>query len=554
MSKFKEYIKLAGSEKAAPKANRSGTINPNEIIDVTVRIRRKKSIDPKELVKGKVISHKEYNDTYGASADDIKTVQDFARQFNLTTVTTDVGRRSVILKGRLRDFESAFQVSSSAYVDEKGVTFRGRTGNINIPAELKDIVQGVFGLDNRPVAHPMFKVAKTAKGTFKPHDATPGSVTPPGLASDYGFTPGTGAGQCIGIIELGGGFVASDLQNYFTSVGITNPPTVTAQSVDNGANSPSTPDSADGEVMLDIEVAGSVAPGANIVVYFTPNTDQGFLDAITTAVHDETNKPSVISVSWGSAEVNWTPQALDNFNAAFQSASLLGVTICIASGDAGSSDGVQDGCVHVDFPASSPYVLACGGTSCQISDNTITSETVWNDASDSAGGGGVSEYFALPDYQQNANVPASLNAVNSVNSSNSGNFKGRGVPDIAGDADPNTGYQVIVDGQSCVIGGTSAVAPLMAGLIAVSNQVNNARAGFINPLLYAVSGQNYCRAITQGNNITTSTGLGYNAGSGWNACAGWGVMFTVPYANVTPPAAGGNAKPKGGAAAQSKKA
>jgi len=289
-------------------------------------------------------------------------------------------------------------------------------------------------------------------------------------------------------------------------------PSVKAVAVDGGKNSPSTADGADGEVMLDIEVAGSVAPGANIVVYFTPNTDQGFLDAITQAIHDTQNKPSVISISWGSAEVNWTQQALDNFNEAFKTASALGVSICVAAGDSGSRDGETDGKVHVDFPASSPYVLACGGTKLSVSGNQITSEVVWHESSDSASGGGVSTYFPLPDYQTNANVPLELDT----------QFKGRGVPDVAADADPDTGYKVLVDGQEMVIGGTSAVAPLMAGLIALINEKSGKPAGFINPQIYA--DPSLCRDITSGNNKTTSANSGYTAGEGWDACTGLGVL------------------------------
>ncbi len=257
--------------------------------------------------------------------------------------------------------------------------------------------------------------------------------------------------------------------------------------------------------MLDIEVAGAVAPGATIAVYFAPNTDQGFLDAITKAIHDTVNKPSVVSISWGSAEVNWTQQALDNFNEAFKTAASLGVTICIAAGDSGSRDGETDGKVHVDFPASSPYALACGGTKLEVSNNTITAETVWNESNDSASGGGVSSYFPLPDYQANAGVPLEVDT----------QFKGRGVPDVAADADPDTGYKVLVDGQQMVIGGTSAVAPLMAGLIALLNEQNKTPSGFIHPTIYANPG--LCRDITSGDNKTTSAGTGYTAGPGWDA-------------------------------------
>jgi kumamolisin len=264
--------------------------------------------------------------------------------------------------------------------------------------------------------------------------------------------------------------------------------------------------------MLDIEVAGAVSPDASIVVYFAPNTDRGFLDAITAAVHDANNSPSVISISWGSAENQWTTQALQSFNDAFSAAATVGVTICVAAGDQGSADSQADGKAHADFPASSPFVLACGGTKITVKGTTIKSEVVWHESSDSATGGGVSDVFPLPDYQKRAGVPPSAST----------GFKGRGLPDVAADADPRTGYNVLVDGQAMVIGGTSAVAPLMAGLIARVNQSKAKPVGFINPTLYA--NPKLCRDITQGDNITTSTNEGYSAGPGWDACSGWGVL------------------------------
>ncbi len=213
------------------------------------------------------------------------------------------------------------------------------------------------------------------------------------------------AGQTIGIIELGGGYREADITAYFKTLGLAAP-TVTAVAVDGGSNAPTTASGADGEVMLDIEVAASVAPGAKIAVYFTPNTDQGFTDAITTAIHDETNKPSVISISWGGPESSWTSQAMTALDTACQSAAALGVTITVAAGDNGSSDGGTGN--NVDFPASSPHVLACGGTKLEASGATISSEVVWNETASNEGatGGGVSNVFALPSWQANAGVPA----------------------------------------------------------------------------------------------------------------------------------------------------
>jgi len=257
--------------------------------------------------------------------------------------------------------------------------------------------------------------------------------------------------------------------------------------------------------MLDIEVAGAVAPGVGIAVYFAPNTDQGFQDALSTAIHDQLNKPAVVSISWGGPESTWTPQSMQNFDQVAQEASLLGITITVAAGDNGSSDGVNDGQNHVDFPASSPNVLACGGTRITAANGAITQEVVWNDgAQGGATGGGFSVVFSKPSYQTAAFA---------------GTF--RGVPDVAGDADPETGYNILVDGQNMVVGGTSAVAPLWAGLVVLMNQKLGRRLGFLNPLLYPINPPNGLRDITQGTNGA------FSAGPGWDATTGKGTPMAA---------------------------
>jgi kumamolisin len=315
-----------------------------------------------------------------------------------------------------------------------------------------------------------------------------------------------GTGETIGIIELGGGYVTSDLTAYFGALGVKTP-VLSSVSVDGGANQPGVDNDSDGEVMLDIEVAGAVAPAASIVVYFAPNTDQGFHDAITTAVHDTTNKPSVISISWGGPEDSWTDQAQSAMLAAVTDAAGVGVTVTAAAGDDGATDGVSDGKLHVDLPASLPPVLGCGGTRLNTANGAITSEVVWNELAQNEGatGGGVSRIFARPAYQNSAGVPVHPET----------KFAGRGVPDVSGDADPVTGYLVRVDGKNTVIGGTSAVAPLWAGLIAIMNQKLGRPVGFVNPIMYTI-GSSAFRDITSGNND------GYSAGKSWDACTGFG--------------------------------
>ena len=362
------------------------------------------------------------------------------------------------------------------------------------------------------------------------HAFNPGDV-----AKLYNFPTGVdGSGQTVGIIELGGGYRPQDLETYLKGLGLPTP-TVVAVSVDSATNAPSGDAGGDdGEVGLDIEMVAAVAPGAKIAVYFAPNsrTSKGFLDAITKAVHDETNNPSVISISWGGPEAGAGDTFQVQFDQVLQSAAMLGITVCIAAGDNGAADmgpKVWDGLAHVDFPASSPFALACGGTRLIGGASGISAESVWNqhaadtstdagsDGSFGATGGGVSGAFPLPAYQQNAKVPSSLNP---------SGYKGRGVPDVSGNADPDSGYSVLVDGTSFVVGGTSAVAPLWAALIALLNQKLGGHVGFLNPQLYALpASAATLHDVTVGDNRVTYeryTNVGYTAATGWDACSGLG--------------------------------
>jgi kumamolisin len=286
-----------------------------------------------------------------------------------------------------------------------------------------------------------------------------------------------------------------------------------AVEVDGARNAPTgDPNSADAEVLLDIEVAGAIAHGARIAVYFAPNTDQGFINAVNTAIHDTQNAPSVLSISWGAPESRWTAQAQRALDRAFVDAASLGITVCVACGDNGAADNIDDGRAHVDFPASSPHALACGGTTLRAGENTISAETVWNDGNGGATGGGISETFDLPSWQEAADIPTSVNGDGRV---------GRGVPDVAGDADPATGYTVLVDGKRATIGGTSGVAPLWGALIALLNERLEAPLGFVSPLLYGELGGDAFRDVTSGDNGVPGT-PGYAARAGWDACTGLG--------------------------------
>ncbi|MBV9405375.1 MAG: S8 family serine peptidase [Acidobacteriaceae bacterium] len=503
---FEKRTTLRGSEKKPlPGSQPVGAIQPNENVRVTLFLRRK-GADPAVPTGAGTpthLTHEQFAAQHGANPDDIALVERFAHEFQLTVIESSVQKRRVVLTGTAGNMTKAFGAELVCYkVESTGHTFRGRTGTLSLPQELEGVVVAVLGLDTRPVAKPHFRRKKK--------HATPTSFTPPQVAALYNYPSGlTGEGQTVAIVELGGGYSTADLQTYFSGLGI-NEPTVTAVSVDGGQNTPG--GDADGEVMLDIEVVGAIASGANIAVYFAPNTDQGFIDAIADAVHDTTRKPSVVSISWGGPEDQWTQQSQTAMNSALQDAASLGVTVTVAAGDNGSTDGAGDNKLHVDFPASSPYVLACGGTTLTGSGSKISSEVVWNETANQEGatGGGVSNVFALPAYQSSASVPKQPET----------NFVGRGVPDVAGDADPTTGYQIRVDGQNQVIGGTSAVAPLWAALAALLNEQLGTSVGFLNPKLYPL-GESVFQDITSGNN--DDSGLGYyNAGKGWDPCTGLG--------------------------------
>jgi kumamolisin len=537
---FSTFVVLPGSRKPAPPGTPIAGLSPLDTINVTIKLRAGQQMpdltDPEIHRRFKPLSREDFATQYGSRQEELDLVSQFATSVGFTVLKVEARKRSVEVSGTIAEMEKAFRVTLSNYQDASGLTFRGRNGDIYIPKELEGIVIGVFGLDNRPIATPKIRLrtataapaAAAPPGTAAAPPAAAAAAPPPkptpkassaeyyptDLAKLYQFPSATGAGECIAIIELGGGYQTSDINAYYKSLNL-QAPNLVAISVDGGQNDPgATVSDADGEVTLDIEVAGTIAPAATIAVYFGGNNSKSFQDAVSTAIHDTDNKPSVLSISWGGPEDTGYGSYYTSFDQELQAAATMGISVCVAAGDSGSSDGVNDGKYHVDYPASSAYSLACGGTTLEanVEGNTITSEVVWNEPSGGAGGGGVSDIFPLPTYQANAKVPVSPNT----------NKPGRGVPDIAADADPVTGYNILLGGQNQPIGGTSAVAPLVAGLLCRLNQLLGKSVGYINPTIYA--SPNACRDITQGNNDTVNgTGNDFAAGPGWDACTGYGV-------------------------------
>ena len=524
------YLPIAGSQQALlPASQPAGPVDPNEISSVTVRLRSRG--DPKELAskayelarqplaQRQYLTHQDLADQHGAEPADLSAIEQFAQTHNLTVVHRSPAQRSLVLTGRLGDLLNAFHADVQLYHHSTGA-YRGRRGEIRVPQELAPLITGIFGFDTRRkhrAPHHLKSDAVADPGTGHGVPSTQ-YATRYNFPTQQGDATLDGSGQTIALIEFGGGFQDSDLQAYFQNLGLPVP-TVTAVSVDHAANSPATSRSGDGEVMLDIQVAGAVVPKATIVVYFAPSTEQGFIDAIAAAVHDTERKPSVISISWGGPEIANDTQGIAACHEVFAAAASLGITVCAASGDHGPADlGASDWDhqVHVNHPSSDDLVLSCGGT--QI-DPVSGKDVVWNDNTPFdvsvkggggwASGGGISKIFPVPDYQSNAKVPVCLVS----------GQPGRGVPDIAMSA---KNYLVRVDSSEVRSGGTSAVAPLMAALIARLNQAKGKNVGFLNPFLYENAANGVVVDVTDGTNTIMNTLQGYNAGPGWNACTGLG--------------------------------
>ncbi len=479
---------FGASFRSAPRGTRVSDVDPSQSVLLTFVCKPGAPLEPHKAAAGGM-SRENYRRHHATHAAVMDQVRAFAESHGLTVESADAGTHLVKARGTYAQAIAALQPDEIGVYDMDGGRFVSRSGHIHLPEALGPHVVAVMGLDQRPVAKPHFRVRAAAAGV---------SYAPTAVAQRYQFPTGQdGTGETIGIIELGGGYSDADVAAYFSSAGVNRTGTLTAVPVDGSDNAgENDPNGADGEVQLDIEVAGSVAPGANITVYFGPNQGSGFTDAISAAVNDSTNSPSVISISWGGPEDSYAQQDMDAMEQVLQQAATLGITVCAASGDSGSSDGETDGGNHVDFPASSPYVLGCGGTHLP----KTGAETAWNNgAGGGATGGGYSTKFAQPSWQSGvAGVSGTM----------------RGVPDVAGDADPATGYSISVDGQTAVIGGTSAVAPLWAGLVALINQALGRKAGFINPTLYANPAA--FTDIISGNNGA------FQAGSGWDPVTGLG--------------------------------
>jgi kumamolisin len=540
-------VELKGTDrKAVTGARIVGAPDPNDRLNLSIYIRPNPRAKPPSIEalgsqyprQRKYLTHDEATEVFGADPADLARVEAFARDHGLAVIETCRARRLVKVSGTVAQINKAFGVTLKHYATATE-HYRGREGCVRVPMEISEVVECVLGMDNRRVGRSYRRTASVSHvppGLANGVTLPPNTYFPPQIAKLYNFPPGLdGTGQTIAILvfnENGGGYNRTALEKYFGQ--ILNPsvpmPSIQDVVVHGQGNDPHPPSGdpndpdASGEVMLDIQVAGSVAPGAKLVMYFTEFTQGGWVDVISRVVTDATNSPTVLSISYGNPEVDprsaWTTAAIKVVNRAFERAAATGLTVCCASGDDGSRDQSQDGRAHADFPASSDAVLACGGTRVESSNGTISSEVVWNDQI-GAGGGGISAIVGVPSWQTGVDVPPSANPPHK---------KGRGVPDVSGLADPVTGYQIVAEDGSFdarfPTGGTSASTPLWAALIARINQGLGAKVGFMNPILYQKFSTGVLRDITKGN-------IGaYDARVGWDACTGLGSPDGVKLLNA----------------------
>jgi kumamolisin len=479
-------VPLTGSEREPlPGARRVGDADPEEELEVTVVLRPRRG---GRVVRGaeelgllrpaekRHLTARTLASARGADPDDVARVSAFARAHGLTVRRRSAGSRSFTLRGTAGEFSSALHVELGRWEHEDG-SYRGRVGAVHLPAELEPVVDGIFGLDDRPQSHRRSRAMATT---------APFRFAVPDVVQTYGYPDHLdGSGGRAAILQFGGGFRQSDVDAYFARVGM-HTPAIETVAVAAGANAPGSPE--DAEVLLDVEVLGAAAPGAELLLVFADNSERGWLEAVRAAVHAQPT-PTVISISWGALESRWTRQAMKTLDDVFQDAALLGITICCSSGDHGSSPASSP---EVAFPASSPHVLACGGTTLDPGG----AESGWNDAH-GATGGGYSSVFPRPSWQCTLAGDG-----------------GRAIPDVAGNADP--GYEIVVNGAVTGGGGTSAVAPLAAALVLrLAQQLG--RVGYVTPLLYADD-----RAAGAWGDVTTGDNGAYRAGRGWDAVTGWG--------------------------------
>jgi kumamolisin len=517
-------VRLAGSARPDQDAALDGTTRPLTSAElaapaaVTLHLRESRATDSiavrlarQHLVTG---SRRRFLDAstlaalHGADPADVDAVRRWADGAGLQVHQREGASRSLEVTGSLAILSRAFSVAIERHhrrdpLSGEVMAFRDHREELSIPADLDGVIVAALGLSDRPLARP--RLAAVPRGEAPAH-----SYTAEELAALYNFPmlPDGGRGRTftVGIAELGGAVHRPDLARFTAA----NPRLRVVEECVQGWGPIPDPFGADTEVALDWQVVASAvrhsAPHADIVIVikYAPNTDRGFTNLEESFASDGRDYLSV-STSWGAPESNWTPAAMDVMDRAFQLCAARGIVHTVAAGDNGSRDGVSDGRQHVDHPASAPHAIGCGGTTLVAERGQRISEVVWNELG--ATGGGVSDHFGVPRYQAVAGVrPVSVSTGRS----------GRGVPDVAANADPSTGYLIHHRGEETVVGGTSAVAPLWAALLALIGDAGGHGLGDALPGLYAARRDGFLDVTAGGNGA-------YAAARGWDATTGLGV-------------------------------
>jgi kumamolisin len=469
--------RLAGSRPPLPPgARRESAGDADAPLELTLRLRPRsprlaRHVAAIHVGRRPTLSRAELAARYGSDHEAHRVVEQWAARQGLELLAGDPTRRAVELRGSAAQLARLFQVDRVRVLHGER-TWWSHVGAVHLPAELVDAVSGVLGFHEQPIAGrgglPMDRAARPRGAR-----AAGPTFTAPEIAKLYGFPEGLdGSGETVGVIALGGGYFPSDLDIYFESLRLPRP-RFTDVSVYGARNAPTgSTRQFDGEVTGDIETVGALVPGAHIVVYFAPNTERGFLGAVAHAVHDRKHRPSVLSISWGRNEKHWTRSTLRHFDEVLAEAAALGITVCCSSGDDGAYAEKGDREPGVCFPASSAHVLACGGTSLVGTRPDRVRERAWRDEA-GASGGGVSQVIRRPSWQTPPVTPRTSKA-----------HRGRCLPDVAANGDPESGYRVYGLDAWHVGAGTSAAAPLWAGLVARINQMLGRPIGLMTPLLY----------------------------------------------------------------------
>jgi kumamolisin len=416
----------------------------------------------------------------GADPADVELLRRYCEVFGLKIL--DSRWRSVCISGPIEGLIQAFGATVAIFEDASRRRFRHRSDSLHVPPDIAAVVRGIFGLHQWPRSRKLGSLQRHVQPLYARD-----------VAARYRFPDADACGQTIGVVQLRGIFKPSDFDQCMNAQGRASGHPIVKR-VDDAAVAHELATTKDLEAALDVQIIGSLAPGARIVVYEAPDDERGFLDAVRAAVFDEDHAPSVLSISYGWPEHLWTPVALNILDELFTAAALVGMSVFCSSGDNGAELD-YDGTPHVLAPASSPFAVGCGAT---ILANEGAQEQAWEKT-----GGGFSERFELPQWQDVARPSAS----------HYGTPAGRGVPDVAAQQFP--GYYVVMDGVELAMGGTSAIAPLWSALTARINQRLRVQSGFFLPILYKKSGELF-------GDVTAGSNGPFQACAGWNPCTGLG--------------------------------